>query len=203
MTDQSEPPPPRRKLPPWGMAEDLLGEGGSLAPRADEPGAIHRFVDSLAPPVAEADVVQHLETWVTFRIAAETYALPVTAVLEILRVEGITRVPHAPPSVRGITNMRGRVLPVMDLRARLGLGDATIVTASRIMVVASLGRSIGLLVDSVEQVARLDRLRFQAPPRDVMTEESTYIVGVYQLDDRPMFLLDVDRVLHAHADVRS
>lgn len=163
------------------------------------PDRIYAFADSLAPgepttgeriPVPEA-----LETWVTFGLAGESFAIPAGAVLEVLRVTTITRVPHAPYTVRGIVNMRGRVLPVVDLRLRLGLPRAEPGPKSRIMVMPSRGRLIGLLVDSVHEVTRLRKRAIEAPPPDVMTEQSEYIVGVYHLGADLVILLDVERIL--------
>ena len=163
-------------LPPSGLAEDLLQEFGIAA----EP-----------PPVAPPPV----ETWVTFDVAGETYALPVGSVLEILRVAGITRVPHAPAVVRGVTNMRGRVLPVIDLRVRLGIAATDAGPQSRILVASSRGRLLGLLVDAVRHVERIDRGSVQPPPADVMTPQSDYITGVCHIGERLIVLLDADLVL--------
>jgi len=174
------------ELPPTGLAEDVL----------HSREAVYAFADSLA---AESEHTPQkptrIETWVTFGLANETYALPVSHVLEILRVAGITRVPHAPPVIRGVTNMRGKVLPVVDLRVRLGSEVAEITAQSRILVVSSRGRLLGLLVDSVQQVERIDLHSVQAPPPDVMTAQSDYIIGVCQIGPRLVVLLDVGLVL--------
>ena len=170
------------QLPPSGLAEDLFTFADAIAAEPQTPAA--------APA--------RIETWVTFALAGETFALPVASVLEILRVAGITRVPHAPRIVRGVTNMRGKVLPVVDLRVRLGLETAELGPQSRILVASSRGRLLGLLVDAVQQVERIDRNAVQAPPADVMTAQSQYIIGVSQLGTRLVILLDVDLVLVVH-----
>ncbi len=90
------------------------------------------------------------------------------------------------------------MVPVIDLRLRLELPSGDITRASRIVVVGSRGRRLGLLVDSVQQVVHLEVDRIQPPPDDVMTVQSDYISGVYHLDDEGeelILLLDVDRVL--------
>lgn len=135
------------------------------------------------------------ETWVTFRLDDEVFAMPVDPVRQVVRVSTITRVPHAPEPVRGVTNLRGRVIPVIDLRMRVGLEPSEIGRQSRVVAVASRGRVLGLLVDSVHQVVHIDVNRVQPPPEDVMTVQSDYILGVYHQEDRLILLLDVDRAL--------
>lgn len=166
-------------------------------PAFDGPDRVHAFADSVAEDDTEAveQVERHLETWIVVRLAGESFAMPVAAVREILRVESITRVPHAPYPVQGIINMRGRVLPVVNLRIRIGLPDAPLSPSSRIVITSSQGRLFGLLVDAVQSVIQLDRHAIASPPPDVMTSQSEYITGVYHRNDELLILLDVDRVL--------
>jgi len=178
------------ELPPAGLAEDILD---ATFEGAD---AVYAFADTMiASRDVEPQKVSRVETWVTFGLAGETYALPVSHVQEILRVAGITRVPHAPRVIRGVTNMRGKILPVVDLRVRLGSDAAEISAHSRVLVVSSRGRLLGLLVDFVQQVERIDLQTVQQPPPDVMTPQSDYIIGVCQIGSRLAVLLDVARVL--------
>ena len=192
-------------LPHYGFAEDILGarERNSVRQDATLPSeVIYTFADRLkekqkveARKEEEADII---ETWVIFTLAEELYALPVSHVQEILRAVTITRVPDAPHPVRGITNMRGSVLPVVDLRIRLGLKKGQIESSYRILVVESRKRLIGLLVDAVHEVKRISINKVQLPPEDIMTKKSDYILGVYQLEENLIILLDVDRVLLIH-----
>lgn len=206
-------------LPPSGLATDVLRELGRQPPAAavsragapagaadgagiaSKPGGaedrIFAFADEMgAAAAAEAEErAEQLETWVTFNLLDEQYALPVSHVQEILRVGTITRVPNAPGPVRGITNLRGRVLTVVDLRLRLGLVRTDVDPHSRILVVNARGRLIGMLVDAVSQVVRLARERIEPAPADVLSVESNYILGVYQGDAGLFILLDVEKVL--------
>lgn len=213
---KTEEPVRRLVLPPSGLAQDILDLIGSQGTRpcAEEPtpaplsahgppvppspDRLYAFADALEKgrlPEGAGPGEEAPETWVTFRLEGESFGLPVSHVQEILRVSGITRVPHAPHPVRGITNMRGRVLPVVDLRLRLGLPEAALDDQSRILVVTSRGRLMGLLVDSVRQVVRIGRSAIQPPPPDVMTEQSEYILGVVHLMEELVILLEVDRAL--------
>lgn len=191
-------------LPPAGLAEDVLPKEFSQRIDSASPDYLYQFADAvIADQPGEGRVTQKMETWVTFALDRETFALPVTHVIEILRVPAITRVPHAPHTVRGVMNMRGRVLPVIDLRVRLGIAEIAIGESARVLVVSSRDRLLGLLVDSVQQVLRLDRLAVEPPPPDVMTTQSDYIVGVYHFDESLVILLDVDRVLIIQSSPRQ
>lgn len=198
------------ELPESGLAEDILAafEGREVAGEGDDPQPVvplagperlYAFVDRLERRGTEVEEKkEEPETWVTFELAGELYALPVSRVEEVLRVAGVTRVPHAPAPIRGITNLRGRVLAVVDLRMRLGLKAAELTPQSRIVVVTSRERSIGLLVDSARQVVKLLPSGMQPPPADVMTERSDFLRGVYHTEEALLVLLDVDRVLWIH-----
>jgi purine-binding chemotaxis protein CheW len=161
------------------------------------PDRVLLFADRLREqaPEAEPEKVRELEDWLLCRIARGVFALPVGQVQEVLRVDRVTRVPHAPHPIRGVTNLRGHVLPVVDLRVRLGLEAVELGEDHRIVVVHSKGRLVGLLVDAVDEVATLDRLEVEEPPADVLTERSYHIVGVIQRAEDLVILLDVDSVL--------
>lgn len=188
-------------LPAYGFADEIL-KGATLDINFNEafkgPERIFTFADSLKKKQeseAPVYVEEKYETWVIFTLENEFYALPVLNVQEMLRVSKITRVPDAPYPIKGIANMRGRLLPVVDLRLRLGLKKSIINEASRILVTESNGRLIGLLVDTVEQVARFIVSKIEPPPKDIITEKSKYIVGIYYFNDNPIILLDPYQVL--------
>lgn len=164
----------------------------------DGPNRIFDFADRLAARAEErksSGPKPRLETCLTFSLSGETFAMPVEAVQQIVRISSITRVPHAPRPIRGVTNLRGRVIPVIDLRVRVGLPAAEIDRSSRIIAVSSRNRVIGLLVDAVHQVMHIDLNLIQRPPDDVLTMQSDYIAGVYHHGESLILLLDVDRAL--------
>ncbi len=197
-------------LPAFGFAEDLLkaepAEETAAAETVpsvpareidgDDPRRIFAFADGLQQGASEPQAAPvRLETWVAFSLAGEVFALPVAPVREVVRVDTITRVPHAPKPIRGVTNRRGRVIPVIDLRLRIELPPTELARASRVIVVSSRGRLLGLLVDAVHQVIHINLEQVQPPPDDVMTVQSDYLSGVYHLDDQLILLLDIDRAL--------
>lgn len=201
-----EPAAPAMKLPEAGLSADILAawdRSEASAPEAAPiavprgPERLYELADRLTQrrQDAAAAAPELPETWVAVEVAGEVYALPVGCVEEVLTVSGITRLPYAPAPVRGITQQRGRVLTVVDLRVRLGFAPAPLDSRSRVCVVTSRSRSIGLLVDAARHVVKLLPSGKQPPPAEVMSEKSAFILGVYRLEEGLLILLDVDRVL--------
>jgi purine-binding chemotaxis protein CheW len=149
---------------------------------SDTPAA----VQPAAPPL-------HL---VTFVLDREEFGIPIGRVREVLRVGDITRVPEAPPHIRGVTSVRGRILPIVELRTRLGLpGLGEPGTRARIVVVEAHGRVLGLLVDAVNQVVNVPADSVLDPPGEVLSAQTDYVTGIGRLDARLIILLDLDRAL--------
>jgi purine-binding chemotaxis protein CheW len=198
------------KLPPMGFADEILSalprlKNNAVDQALPESGAetIFSFADQLLTKSSSSEVdhkKQRLETWVTFSLADEIFGLPVSHVQEILRAGKITRVPNAPAAVMGITNMRGKLLPVVDLRKRMGLEPVPQTRQTRILVTESKNRQIGLLVDAVEQVILLDQDQVQQAPADVLTDQSNYIIGVVHLEENLIIMLDINRILLLKTD---
>lgn len=135
------------------------------------------------------------ELLVVFRLAGEDYGVDVARVHEINQAPQITRVPGAPPFVEGVINLRGRVIPVVDLRRRFGLPTGERTRDTRIVVAEVAGQTIGMLVDSVTEVLRIAQAQVEPPSPLVATIESDYLRGIAKLPDRLVILLDVDRIL--------
>lgn len=132
---------------------------------------------------------------VTFRLGKEEFSLDILQVQEIIRHMELTRVPKTPDFVDGVINLRGKVIPVLDLRKRFGLGADERTNETRIIVVEVDTKTVGLKVDAVSEVLRLPADRVEAPPEMVTGVESEYIKGVGKLDGRLLILLDVEKVL--------
>jgi len=136
------------------------------------------------------------DTYLTFRIDAEEYALPVSHVTEIIRLQRISQVPDMPHSFRGVLNLRGKVIPVMDVRSRFSLpvrdyDDRTVV------VVLEVGPSaVGLVVDAVSEVVELPPACIDpAPPTS--GGQTSAVCGMAKRDDEVSILLDVERLMDA------
>jgi purine-binding chemotaxis protein CheW len=132
---------------------------------------------------------------VTFALDREEFGIRVDQVREIIRVGEITRVPQAPAHVRGVANLRGRILAVVEIRTRLGLTPAALTPRSRIIVVEIQGRVLGILVDAVLQVVKVPVETVTAAPDEVLSPQTDYISGVARWNSRLIILLDVEKVL--------
>jgi purine-binding chemotaxis protein CheW len=131
---------------------------------------------------------------VTFKLGNEEYATDILKVQEINRMVNVTTVPNTPSYVEGVINLRGKVIPVIDLRKKFGLEAKAADAQSRIMVV-DVGKTVGLIVDSVSEVLRLPADTVEPPPAMAMNGGSEYIRGIGKLDDRLVILLDIDKLL--------
>jgi purine-binding chemotaxis protein CheW len=132
---------------------------------------------------------------VTFALDGEEFGIPIAQVREVIRVAEITRVPQARPHVRGVTNLRGRVLAVVEIRTRMGLSPAEITPRSRIVVVGVHDRIMGILVDGVSQVVKVPAKTVAPAPEEVLSSSTDYITGVARWNSRLIILLDLEKVL--------
>ncbi len=134
---------------------------------------------------------------VGFKLSDEQFGVEILCVREIIRVVSITRVPRAPGFVEGIINLRGEVIPVIDLRKRLNLESRKFDNSTRLIVVELNDQQIGFIVDSVSQVLRVPADAIEEPPEMVTGIDSEFILGVTRIDDgeRLLMILDLKRIL--------
>jgi purine-binding chemotaxis protein CheW len=132
---------------------------------------------------------------VTFGIDEEEFGVEILKVQEIIRMMEITRVPRAPKFVEGVINLRGKVIPIIDLRKRFGLEPRKRDKNTRIIVIEISSMIVGFIVDSVSEVLRIPANTIEPPPPVVSGLDSEYISGVGKLADRLLILLDLDRLL--------
>ncbi len=132
---------------------------------------------------------------VVFDLAGEIYGVNIETVREIIRMQAVTYVPDAPDFVEGVINLRGRVIPVVDLRRRFGLTVSDETNDSRVLVVDSAGEDLGVIVDAVTEVQRIAEDSIEPVSSLVSTEQSEYIVGITKVGDQLIILLDLDRAI--------
>jgi purine-binding chemotaxis protein CheW len=165
--------------------------------RASGSEELLHFADELqrGSSVAEAPSVEPELHLVTFALDREEFGIPIAQVREVIRVADITRVPQARKHVRGVTNLRGRILAVVEIRTRMNLTPAEITPRSRIIVVGVHERTLGILVDGVSQVVKLPAKSVAPPPEEVLSSNADYITGVARWNSRLIILLDLEKVL--------
>jgi purine-binding chemotaxis protein CheW len=138
--------------------------------------------------------------YLTFALAAEAYGVPVLKVREIITMLPITSVPQMPPHVKGVINLRGKVIPVIDLRTKLGLPDSSPSENNCIVVVQLPARggelrNIGLIVDAVEEVTNVAAEDIEPPPDFGGTVGVEYLLGMAKIKGIVKSLVDIDRVI--------
>ena len=148
-----------------------------------------------AMDVEENEGEQQLIQLVTFSIGEEEFGVDILQVQEIIRTMEITNVPRAPEFVEGVINLRGKVIPIVDMRSRFGLESKKHDKYTRIIVIENDMIIVGFVVDSVSEVLRLPATQVQPPPPVVAGMDSDYIDGVGKLEDRLLILLDLDSLL--------
>ncbi|MFI5294956.1 MAG: chemotaxis protein CheW [Thermodesulfovibrionales bacterium] len=132
---------------------------------------------------------------VRFMVGKESFGIDIGRVQEIVTVPEITRVPDAPDFLEGIINLRGKIVSVIDLRKRLKINGAERHKKNRILVTEIEGKVVGLIVDEVSEVLRLNPDNIEPPPEMVNSVGAEYITGVGKLADRIILLLDLAKVL--------
>ncbi len=200
------------ELPASGLAEEILRQVAAEAAPGPEPVApapaepepeptpaafagAHSLSFFAAPAQEQRAAAETTEHLATFFLDREEYGVDVRQVQEIRRLSEITSVPRAPEFIRGVINLRGRILPVLDLRRKLGLGEVVEGRATRIVVVRVRERTLGLLVDGASQVLKIPVSRIEPAPEEVVERGGDYIRGVAKLDDRLIILVDLERLL--------
>jgi len=171
----SESPRGKISLPSSGLADEIL--------------------ELLEQQQASAAAAEELsEAWVAFGLGGTSFALPVARVREVVRIEHITRVPHAAPAVAGLTTVWGQPVPVIDLRRRIGIEASALDSDSRLLVTSG-SRPLGLLVDRVEQVLRVLPSRVAPTPEELPGSAGELATGAFDPGSRRSVLLDLDSIL--------
>ncbi|MEW5844585.1 MAG: chemotaxis protein CheW [Bacteroidota bacterium] len=132
---------------------------------------------------------------VSFKIGNEEFGVDILNVQEINKMTQITKVPNAPDFVEGVINLRGRIIPVIDLRTRLKLDKKEHDKDTRIIVVEISNKTVGFIVDAVKEVLRVPVNITEAPPEIVTGIDSEFIKSVGKLDDRLLILMDLNKII--------
>jgi purine-binding chemotaxis protein CheW len=136
-----------------------------------------------------------LHEYVTALIGGQLFGLPILRVQDVFAPERLTRVPLAPDEIAGVLNLRGRIVTLIDMRCRLGLGQRDDGNPAMAIGVESRGESYGLLIDSIGEVLKLDDTAREPNPSNLDTRLASVSTGIFRLDGQLLMVLDVDRVL--------
>ena len=131
---------------------------------------------------------------VVFELSGESFGIDINAVQEIIRMQQITDVPKAPMHVKGIINLRGKVIPIVDLRDKFGLAQTEETKSTRIVVVDVTGCTVGMIVDAVSEVLRMNKDQIEDPSAIIESYEK-YLLGIGKLEERLVLLLDLSKVI--------
>jgi purine-binding chemotaxis protein CheW len=173
------------ELPSSGLAEDVLAQ----------------FINNAQVQVNQADIAEKRDQTeallhlVTFQLGKEEYGVEIASVQEIIRATDITPVPGAPSHVRGVINLRGKIIPVVDLRTRFALSLIEASETQRIIVVELGEKRIGMLVDSVSQVIKVPAGVVEEMPEEATSVDENFIKGVGKLENRLVIILDLNKSL--------
>jgi len=132
---------------------------------------------------------------VVFNLASEEYGIAITQVQEIIRQPDITRIPGMPAFIEGVINLRGRIIPVIDLRKRFCLEQKAVNDKTRVVVADASSQTIGLVVDSVSEVVNLPKDQIDPIPPTIASIDAEYLSGVGKLEKRIVILLDLGKLL--------
>ena len=140
---------------------------------------------------------------VVFRLASQVYGVDIGSVREILRMQQITHVPHAPEFVEGVINLRGKICPVVDLRKRFGVEVSELTDDSRIVLADVHGDYVGMIVDAVTEVLRINSDRVEPMPELVGAGDSGFIEGIANLDERLIIVVNLEAAFSEASADRS
>lgn len=149
----------------------------------------------------EIEIMERVEVdtesskFLTFQLQDEEYGLEILKVRELMGIMNITPVPQTPPYVKGVINLRGQVIPVMDLRSKFGLPEGEYDQKTCIVVVDVKGMLMGIVVDTVSEVLDIQSNNIEPPPSFGTEVNIEYILGMGKVDDEVKILLDIEKVL--------
>jgi purine-binding chemotaxis protein CheW len=133
--------------------------------------------------------------YLTFFLNTEEYGLGILKVQEIIGRQPITPVPRTPSYIRGVINLRGRIIPIMDLKRKFDMGDTTLTEESCIIVTQTVGVMMGVLVDKVSEVLNINGQDIEDTPSFGTAVDTAFLLGVGKTGDRVKLLLDIDRTV--------
>lgn len=138
---------------------------------------------------------QMVNEYLTFRLGAEEYGVDILKVQEIRGYDAITQIANAPVFVKGVINLRGVVVPIVDMRIKFALGDAEYDQFTVVIILNVAGRVVGIVVDAVSDVISLAQEQFRPTPGMGSVIDTEYIIGLGTVDERMLILIDIEKLM--------
>lgn len=146
----------------------------------------------------ETGAASHMPNeFLAFTLGAEEYGVDIQKVQELRGYDAVTRIANAPPYVKGVVNLRGSIVPIIDMRMKLGLGTPTYDQFTVVVILIIRGTVMGMVVDSVSDVTTLSPDQIRPAPQVGMALESDFLIGLGSIDERLLILVDIDRLMCA------
>ena len=133
--------------------------------------------------------------FLAFTLGKEEYGIDILKVQEIRGYEAVTRIANAPEFIKGVVNLRGIIVPIVDMRIKFNLGEPTYDQFTVVIILNISGRVVGMVVDSVSDVITLSMDQVKPAPEMGTTFDSDYLIGLGTLDERMLILVDIDRLM--------
>ncbi|MBI2264597.1 MAG: chemotaxis protein CheW [Armatimonadetes bacterium] len=133
---------------------------------------------------------------VSFRLGEEEFGVHIAQVQEIIRLQAVTALPRVPHYIEGVINLRGKIVPVLDLRKKFSMEEGHRTKEGRIIVATLEGETIGFVVDAASDVLRINMDAIEAPPPILQSVGGDYIEGVVNIEDRLLLILNLPKVLN-------
>lgn len=143
------------------------------------------------------EAAQKYQQYVGFILDEQEYAIPIEKIQEIVLYNGVTRLPQVPAFVEGVTNLRGNIIPILNLRIILGMQNREINQDTRVVVVHVQKKTVGLIVDSVTQVKKINPNEVQSPESAIAMGTSNHIAGLTKENDHLLILLDIEKMMQS------
>lgn len=133
--------------------------------------------------------------FLTFALGAEEYGIDILKVQEIRGYDAVTRIANAPPYIKGVMNLRGTIVPIVDLRIRFKLGEPSYDQFTVVIILNLDGRTMGVVVDGVSDVIALTAEQIRPAPDFGATVDTRYLIGLGAIDERMLILLDIEKLM--------
>ena len=154
---------------------------------------------TVSPSSIESVKSELTNEFLTFRLGAEEYGVDILKVQEIRGYDAITQIANAPVFVKGVINLRGVIVPIVDMRIKFGLGEAEYDQFTVVIILNVAGRVVGIVVDAVSDVISLEQEQFRPTPGMGSIIDTEYIMGLGTLDERMLILIDIEKLMASSA----